>query len=185
MKMWKMFWILFKIGLFTIGGGVVMISIMQDEFVNRQKWVTDEEIVDIFALSQALPGVIAINSSIFIGHRLFGVKGAVVAALAIILPSFLIILVIAAFLLNIGENVWISKFFLGVRAALVAMVFTAIYKLGRGAIRDWFGIVAALAAFLLIIVLDVNIILVIIAGALAGIVYYGLVAKEGIRQAKD
>ena len=65
------------------------------------------------------------------------------------------------------------------------MVFTAIYKLGRGAIRDWFGIVAALAAFLLIIVLDVNIILVIIAGALAGIVYYGLVAKEGIRQAKD
>ena len=89
-----MFLVFVKIGLFTIGGGPAMIPLIRDEFVEKQKWIRDEDITDVLALSQSLPGVIAVNASTFLGYRLGGLKGSLVATIGVVLPSFVIIFVI-------------------------------------------------------------------------------------------
>lgn len=89
-----MFLVFVKIGLFTIGGGPAMIPLIRDEFVEKQKWIGDEDITDVLALSQSLPGVIAVNASTFLGYRLGGLKGSLVATIGVVLPSFVIIFVI-------------------------------------------------------------------------------------------
>jgi len=90
-RLFIMFWIFFKIGAFTLGGGFAMIPLMKAEFVDKLKWIDEDEFMDIIAVSQCAPGAVAINSSIYIGYRLYGYTGAVVAALGTVLPSFIII----------------------------------------------------------------------------------------------
>lgn len=100
----QLFWFFFKLGLFTIGGGMAMIPLIQDIVVNRKKWMTEEEAVDCIAVSQALPGVIAINMATYIGHRKKGFAGAVCATAGVILPSFIIIILIVKLLHGLGDK---------------------------------------------------------------------------------
>ena len=173
-KLWQMFWIFFKIGALTIGGGLAMIGIIEHEFVEKQKWMSREEIVDVFAIVQSLPGVIAINSSIFLGYRLAGLPGAIAAALGSILPSLIIILVIffisAAFL----GNAFVAKAFAGVRAGLVAIIGIAVFKLAKPSIKDVFGIIIAILSFVSITLFKADIALVVIGAGLIGFTYYML-----------
>ncbi|MBQ8055505.1 MAG: chromate transporter, partial [Paludibacteraceae bacterium] len=99
----------FKIGLFTIGGGYVMIPLLREECVRKKKWFSEEEFVDIVTISQSTPGVLAINMSIFIGYKLKKLKGALITTLGTILPSFIIILLFAIFLAKYGELEIIQK----------------------------------------------------------------------------
>jgi len=175
--LWKMFVSFFRIGAFTIGGGYAMLPLIEKEVVDHQKWVSEEDIVDVFAISQSVPGVIAINSSIFIGYKISGFAGAVAAALGVILPSFIIILVIAFFLLNINNNVYIQKAFTGVRAGVVGMIALAAVKLAKSAVKDKLGVGLAIAAFIAIVVFDISVILIIIGGGLIGYIIYGRKTK--------
>ncbi|HKM18284.1 MAG TPA: chromate transporter, partial [Limnochordia bacterium] len=122
---WKLYLQLFeswfKVGLFTFGGGYAMLPMIEKEVIDRRSWASDDEIMDIFALSQSLPGAIAINSAIFLGYRLAGVMGAIAAAAGVVLPSLLIILVIAAFFASFMENRLIVSAFTGIRAAVVGL----------------------------------------------------------------
>ena len=107
----QLFLVFFKIGAFTFGGGYAMLPLIQREVTEKQKWLSEEEILDIFAISQSIPGVISINSAIFIGRRVAGVGGAIFSALGIILPSFVIILVIATVLVSFRQNPILDKVF--------------------------------------------------------------------------
>ena len=100
---WELFSIFFKIGLFTIGGGYAMIPLIEEEVVKKHRWITHEEFADLLAIAQSLPGVFAVNMAIFIGNKLYGSKGSVCATLGSVLPSFLIILLIALFF-HISRN---------------------------------------------------------------------------------
>jgi len=124
-----MFLTFFKIGAFTIGGGYAMIPIIQQEIVDKKKWIEEEEFLDIIAISQGSPGPIAINVSIFIGYRLKGLKGAITCMLGTALPSFMIILLIAMMFFQYRNNPIVEKVFLGIRPAVVALIASAVYKM--------------------------------------------------------
>lgn len=150
-----------------------MLPLIEREVVDNQKWVTEKEIVDVFAISQSIPGVIAINTSIFIGYKVGGLVGAVVAALGVILPSFLIILVIAFLLFNIQDNIYVQKAFTGVRAGVVGLIGLAALKLGKAAIKDKLGVILAVIAFIAIVIFDIDAILIIVFGGIVGFIAYG------------
>ncbi|MFZ5988268.1 MAG: chromate transporter [Bacillota bacterium] len=164
----------FKIGAFTIGGGYAMLPLIEKEVVENKKWVKPEEIIDIFAIVQSVPGVIAINSSIFIGYKRAKIKGAVAAALGVILPSFIIILLISQLLLNISENVYIEKAFAGVRAGVTALILLTAIKLTRNTIKGTIPVIIAVLSFIAIAFFNVHIILIIIAGGITGYLIFGI-----------
>lgn len=172
--LWKMFWAFFRIGAFTIGGGYAMLPLIEKEVVDNRNWVSRDEIVDIFAVVQSVPGVIAINTSIFIGYKVRGLKGAVAAALGVILPSFLIILVIAYLMFNIQDNVYIQKAFTGIRAGVTSLIGLTVVKLVKSSIKDRLGVLLAVASLILIVVLDIHAILIIIGGGIIGYLAYGI-----------
>lgn len=174
-KLVKIFFIFFKIGIFTIGGGLVMLPIMHNEFVEKQKWVDDDTMTDIFAVAQALPGVVALNSSMYIGYELYGVFGAVVAAVGISLPSVICILVIFFALTGVGDNVYLAKFYLGVRSAVVALITIAAYKLGKKSVVDMFGVIAALFGIAATLFLKLDVPYIVLICGFSGYLYYCLI----------
>jgi chromate transporter len=174
-----MFGSFFKIGAFTIGGGLAMLPLIEREFVEVHGWVTQEEIVDVFAVAQSLPGVIAINTSICIGYKLGGITGALVAAAGMIIPSFVSILAIAILFVNAQNNVWVQKAFAGVRAGVTAMIFLAALKLGKSILRNPPAWVLGSLSFLALVVFEMNAIPVIFACGLAGLILGIIKVKAG------
>lgn len=175
----KLFFIFLKIGLFTIGGGLAMIPIMREEFITKYKWLNDEDLTDIFALSQSMPGAIAVNAATMIGYRLSGFKGALVSTLGTITPSILIILFVALFLQSILlNNPNFNKIFLGINAGITALIFVATINMAKTAIKDWFGRILAILAFVLMMFFNVDIAFLVLGAAIFGFVYYSLKEKE-------
>lgn len=129
----------FKIGLFTFGGGWAMISIIEREIVDKHHWLGREEFLDLLAVAQSLPGILAVNISVAVGDRLAGRKGSIFAALGTILPSFLIILCIAVFLTpeTINSNPMLTAMFKGIRPAVVALIIAPVITSARAAKIDW------------------------------------------------
>lgn len=166
----KLFSVFFKIGAFTFGGGYAMLPLIQKEVVDKNKWVKEEEILDIFAISQSVPGVIAINSSIFIGRQVAGTLGAIISALGVILPSFITILVIASLLITFRENIIIDKIFTGIRAASTALILLAAIKMAKTAIKNKWGIIIAIISFTLVVLFDIHALWAVVLGAFSGIV---------------
>lgn len=177
-ELFTMFISFFKIGAFTIGGGYAMLPLMEQEFVERKKWVDSVEIVDVFAVAQSLPGVIAINASIYIGYKVDRIRGAVVAALGVILPSFLVILGIAAVLLKFQENSWVQKAFAGVRAGVTALILLAGIKLGKAILKNRVAWIIAVGAFFLLLVGRIQAVVVILVSGLVGLGMY-IAQKRG------
>ena len=145
----KAFLTFFKIGLFTIGGGYAMIPLIEKEVVDRYRWVDREEFLDMMALSQAMPGVFAVNFSICIGNKLRGLKGSVVFASGVVLPSLITILLIAMFFRAFSDNRFVEAFFKGIRPAVVALIAVPCLKLGKAAKVTfhnlWLPVVVAVA----------------------------------------
>ena len=173
-----MFLSFFKIGALTIGGGYAMLPVMEHEFVNKRKWVTNEEIVDVFSIAQSLPGVIAINSSVYIGYKIAKFKGALVAALGVILPSFIIIAAIFAILPAVSSNVYAQKAFTGVRAGVAALILSSAINLGKKILVNAVSIAAAITSFILIAFLNVSAIWVILVFIISGVIFTMIVKRR-------
>jgi len=171
-KLWKIFLIFFKIGSFTFGGGLAMLPLIQKEVVDKEKWISEEDIVDVFAVSQSLPGVIAINSAIFVGNKVYGFSGAIAAALGVILPAFFSIILVIVALTSIKDSPYVTKVFAGVKAASAALILLSAIKLGRSSIKDKIGVIIAIFSFILIIILKVNAVWAIVLGGLVGYIFY-------------
>ncbi|MBR5727957.1 MAG: chromate transporter [Muribaculaceae bacterium] len=175
----------FKIGLFTFGGGWAMISIIQREIVEKHRWLPAEEFLDLLAVAQAMPGILAVNIASVIGDRLRGFKGSIVAALGTILPSFFIILAIAIFLTpeTIKNNATLTSIFKGIRPAVVALIVAPVLTTARAAGITWRTVVIPIAVALLIyskIPYISNPILYIILGATIGYFwFYGQRSRRG------
>ncbi len=127
-----------RIGAFTFGGGWAMISLIEREVVDNRKWIKREEFLDLLAVAQSLPGILAVNISVAVGDHLRGMKGSVAAALGTIMPCFLIILAIAVFLTPdlIQNNHVVSSIFRGIRPAVVALIIAPVIKIGRASCRE-------------------------------------------------
>ena len=161
----------FKIGMFTLGGGYAMIPIIENEVVDRHRWVTREEFLDLIAIAQSCPGVFAINISTFIGYKLRRVPGALACALGTALPSFLIILAIAMFFHQFEDNPVVAAIFRGIRPAVVALIAVPTFNLARSARISWVNCWIPIAGALLIWLMGVSPILIILAAAIGGYIY--------------
>ena len=138
-----------KIGMFTIGGGYAMIPLIEREIVNK-KWMTKNDFMEMFALTQSLPGVFAVNISIFVGYKLHKVKGSLVCALATILPSFVIMMLIAMFFARFQDNQTMIRIFNGIRPAVVALiVFPCISAVRALKLKYWQLVLPAIATLLI------------------------------------
>lgn len=172
-SLWQLFWVFAKIGAFTIGGGYAMIPIIQAE-MSRRGWISDDDLPDIVALSQSAPGVMAVNISIFAGHKLRGFKGSVAATLGSILPSFLIILGIAMFFSAFKDNPYVERAFKGIRPVVISLIAVPMVNMARGSCKNVWTWLLALVSLVLVAFLNVSPIYIILCVIVLGfsITYY-------------
>lgn len=168
----EMFTSFFKIGAFTFGGGYAMIPIMEREFIDEKKWVSKEEFIDLVSLSQGFPGVLAANISSFIGNKLFGIPGAMLAVSGVSLPSIIIILIIAAFFAQFRHNFYVNLAMSGVNAAVPALILIALVSLSKNMDKTAYNIILMIASTIALIVFDIHPLIIIIAAATLGIIKY-------------
>ena len=176
---WQLFLTFVKIGTFTIGGGYAMLPLIQREVVERH-WLTKKEFIDIFAVTQSLPGIFAVNIAIFVGFRLKKRLGALCCALGTILPSFLIILAIALFFTHARENIWIERAFKGLRPAVVALIVVPCITTAKSIKLTYKQLIIPVVAALLIWQVGISPAWIILA-AIAGGIIYGLKIKKNIK----
>lgn len=167
----KLFATFFKLGLFTIGGGYAMIPLIERDVVMRYGWVDKKDFVDLLAVSQSAPGVFAVNMAIFIGYRLRGIAGAVVAALGNVLPSVIIILGIALFFNRFREYEVVNNVFLGLRPAVVALIAAPVFSVAKSARVGWTNLWIPVLSALLIVAMGVSPVYIISAAVVAGILW--------------
>ncbi|MDR0994754.1 MAG: chromate transporter [Tannerella sp.] len=167
---WTLFLTFFRIGAFTIGGGYAMLPLIEREVVGHG-WISKEDFFDLFTVSQSMPGIFAVNISIFLGYKLKKVKGSLVCALGTILPSFLMILAIALFFTQIKDNPWVVRALKGLRPAVVALIAVPCLSAARTAGLTWKTALIAMAAALLIWLGGLSPVYIILVAALGGILY--------------
>ena len=165
----ELFVVFFKLGAFTIGGGIAMLPLLQNTLINEKKWFTKEEFMDIVAVCQSLPGVIAINMATFVGYKKKGLAGSVVATLGVSVPSFVLILIIATFISNLGDNPYVNGAMGALRAAALGLVLVAVIQLAPAAVKNKWAAIAAVSSFVLIAVLNINTAYVILLFILLGV----------------
>ena len=180
--MWKMLWELFytfaKVGVMTFGGGMAMLPILQREVVENKGWATDEELTDYFAIGQCTPGIIAVNTATFVGQKQQGILGGIVATMGIVFPSLIIISALAGVINTFSHLAWVQHAFAGIRVCVCVLIFNAVLKLVKSAMKDawcWgiFGLILVLS-----FVLTVSPILYVLAAGLAGVVLQAVKGRE-------
>ena len=158
-----------KIGVMTFGGGMAMLPMLQREIVENKGWATEEELMDYYAIGQCTPGIIAVNTATFIGKKLKGTAGAIMATLGIIFPSVVIITILASVISAYREIEWINHAFAGIRVCVCILIINAAIKLGKKSLIDVPTAIIFAVVFLGTIFLDVSPIIFVILAAAAGI----------------
>lgn len=168
---WDMFTSFVKIGAFTIGGGYAMIPLIRREVVENKKWMDDDEFIDMLAMAQSAPGVIAVNTAIFVGYKVRGLRGSVVTTIGSSLTSFLVILLIAIFFTNFRDNAVADKMFKSIRPAVVALIVAPIYNMSKTAGITLKTAIIPILIAVLIWWLGVSPIWMVLGGIILGIAY--------------
>lgn len=169
-KILELFLSFFKIGAFTFGGGYAMIPLISSEAVERKKWVTDDDILEIIAIAESTPGPIAINSATFVGYRVCGVLGSFFATLGVVLPSFVIILIISYILKEFQDIKAVQYAFVGIRAGVLALLVKALWTMYKKCPKGIVSYVLIGFSFVLTAFLDIPVLAVIIGCAIFGLV---------------
>ena len=168
--LWTLYSLCFRMGAVTFGGGYAMLPILKRELVESRKWFDEETLMDYYALSQCLPGLIAVNVSVFVGYRRRGVAGAVAAALGMVSPCIIIISIIAFFLSNFKDNVYVKHALSGISICVAALILDAVLALWKKGVKDRTGLVICIAVLLLSVFTRLSPIIMVVGSALFGIV---------------
>jgi len=175
----RLFLIFFKIGAFTFGGGYAMLPIIYRELCESNNYVPQEEMEEIVVLAQAMPGAMAVNCATQVGYKLYGKLGAIICALGVVLPSYLIIVFLAGLLIKYSSNPYLIGAFSGIRAVVAGMILAAGVKMFKPIAKNKVQIVIMLIAFAAMIAIEVNPIVFIVLGGLVGYIISG---KEGVKK---
>lgn len=170
-KYCDIFWSFFRVGTFTVGGGYAMIPLMQAELVDKHHWMSEEDFIDQVALSQAMPGVFAVNMASVTGNRLRGPRGAAVAIAGNIMMPIVFILLLAIFFRSFRDNPYVAKIFLGLRPAVVALIAAPVFKMARSAGVTWRNCWIPVVCALLIWLFGVSPVVVVVGAAALGYAY--------------
>ncbi len=174
---WELFLVFFRIGAFTFGGGYAMLPLIQNAVVDKKKWLSDTEFIDMLAIAQSLPGPIALNTAVFVGNKHKGVKGSIFSSLGIILPSFITILLLVIVFTQFRENHAVEAVFKGIRPAVVALIFAPLLRMGKNADITWSNLWIPVAVALIVGLLHVSPILIIVLAIVLGILYNRVIKK--------
>lgn len=165
-----MFITFFKIGAFTLGGGYAMLPIIQKEVVKKKKWIGETEFLDMVAISQSAPGPLAVNISAFVGQKMKGLMGLITSTLGAILPSFIIIILVASVFLGIENSPVVQRVFQGIRPAVVALIAVPVISMGKTAKVNKKNFIIPLSAAVLVAVFKITPIYVILGAAAIGVI---------------
>lgn len=177
----QLFFIFARVGGFTFGGGYAMLPMLQKELVENKGWTTNEELIDYYAIGQCTPGIIAVNVATFVGYKTKGIIGGIVATLGMVTPSLIIVGIIAAFLHGFQDYEVVQWAFSGIRAAVVALIISAIWKVAKKSLVDIFAVIIFLAVAVLSFFTDLSPVVFVVAAATCGLV----LNITGIRKAKE
>lgn len=169
-KLFELFFIFFKMGSFTFGGGYAMLPIIQEEIVKKRKWATDEEVLDYYAIGQSTPGIIAVNTATFIGYNLKGVFGAFFATMGIVSPSLVIISIIAAFFKNFQDYAIVQHALAGVRIVVAALILNTVIKMFKDSVKDYLTLALFSLSFIILVFFDLSPIILIILSTIIAII---------------
>lgn len=170
----ELFFIFFKIGAVTFGGGLAMLPIIEKELVIKRKWVTKDTLLDYFAIGQATPGIIAVNVATFLGYSRAGILGAIIATLGVVTPSIIIISIIAKFLSGFSENVTVKKALAGINVVVAALLTKVLWGFRKKIFSSILAFILFLLAFLGIAFFNVNTILIVVASIFIGLGFFFL-----------
>lgn len=170
-ELWKLFKIFFKIGFFTFGGGYAMLPLLKSEVVDKRRFLKEDELLDLYSIGQCTPGIIAVNVATFIGYKQAKVKGAIIASLGMIVPSLIIITLIASILKNFMDNRYVVYAFWGVRICVVALILDIVYDLAKKNLRSLFNVVMFLMAIALLVGVNISAVLLVV---LSGLISLGI-----------
>ena len=180
-RIFDLAWVFFWISTVTLGGGVAMLPLMDREFVEKRKYLSEQEMVDIVAVMQSLPGLIAVNMAVLIGYRVKGVLGALVSALGAVITPYVVIAFAARCLSFLSDNPTVDHVFLGIRAGTAALIALSLVKLAKSALVGRFAQALAVLSFLAAVVLQVDLTYVVLAGFAVG---GALVVANALRRAR-
>ena len=178
----QLLWSFFQIGILTFGGGYAMLPMLQREVVDKHGWATEDELLDFYAIGQCTPGVIAVNTASFIGYKRKKIPGAIIATIGIVLPSLLIISIIAALLQNFAEYPVVQHAFGGIRAAVAVLVLNSVIKLFRSGVKSAAAVGIFLAAFAAVALFDVSPVLVVLVAILFGFLQGAVLRRKEARK---
>lgn len=167
-----LYWTFFKVGLFTFGGGYAAIPLMEAELITGQGWMTASEFLDIIAVAEMTPGPVAINAATFVGFRMAGIGGALLATLGVITPALVLLLLLGRFLMRWIRDPRIESFLMGLRPAFIALILLAAFTLGREALVDLQTILIAAGLLAAGLLRQVDPIYLILAGAVLGLILF-------------
>ncbi len=174
-KALKLFLAFFKIGAFTFGGGYAMIPLIQHEVTEKNKWITDDDILEIVAISESTPGPIAVNSATFVGYRVCGVLGSIAATLGVVVPSFLIMLCVFFLLNQFQDTKPVQYAFMGIRACVLALVLKSLLSMYKKCEKNWVSYTIIILAIIASVMLSVNTFYIIISSAVFGLITYSII----------
>jgi len=181
-KLLELFWTFFKIGAMTFGGGLAMMPIMRREVVEKEHWVDDDDIIQILVISETTPGVFAVNAATFIGYKIAGFWGSVVATLGVVVPSFIIISIISLFIVQFKELTLVSYAFYGIQAGVSILILRAAMKLSKKVHFNIFATAIFAASIVVALFTGISVIYILIVSAILGLLYGFLNSIKEVKQ---
>lgn len=181
-ELFTLFYLFFKIGIMTFGGGYAMLPMLERELVTKRNYVTMEEIMDYFAVGQCTPGIIAVNTATFIGFKQKGILGGIFATVGVVTPSVIIITLLASVLQLVAGNEIVGHAFAGISVAVCALIVQAILKLVKTGIKDLFTVLIAVLSFGALSIFDASPIIIIIGAAVLGVVAKYFIDKSNAKK---
>jgi chromate transporter len=173
-QLWELFWTFAKMGVMTFGGGMAMLPILQREVVETKHWATEEELMDYYAIGQCTPGIIAVNTSTFIGQKYGGIPGGIVATLGVVFPSLVIISILAGLITNFSHLAWVKNAFAGIQVCVCVLIFNSVVKLLKKSVVDKRTAIIFLLVLAGGVFLSISPVWFVIGTALAGIILKNL-----------
>ena len=163
-----------KFGGITFGGGYAIVALLEEDLVQRKHWLSSGELLDIITVGESTPGAIAVNTATFVGYRVAGLPGGIVATAALVFPAWLVIVLLSSCYLILRENHWIAAALAGIRVAAVVLIVRAFLRMGKSIGRSWINLSAMIIAFGLVVFTPINAIFIVLGGLFFGVLWFGV-----------
>lgn len=166
----QLYWAFFKIGGLTFGGGLTMLPMLEHELIEKRDWITEDELLDCYAIGQCTPGIIAVNTATFVGYKKGGIAGGISGTLGMVSPSIIIITIVAMFLRNFMDNVWFAHALMGVRGVVCALLMNTVINLGKKSLKSVIAWIIAIIILALALFTKIPTVVLVLMAASAGII---------------